>query len=175
MNKSGTIFAIGAAILLSGSSVRAESLSVPPATTTTSITNTTTTQNQMSAQAVPALPHRNGLGKKLAGIVAGVFVGTAANDIRKPVDEEKLALNDLGGAKKQNPKFTVPFGIFWAPFAGVQGLLEAPFYALDNALVHSDAPFSKQQLSLEKTQPVAPAPQEYHGVTDRPPALPDDH
>ncbi len=85
--------------------------------------------------------------KKFLGVVTGLVVGTPVCAIRKPIDEDKYAIADLTGNSKK-ARAVVPTAVLWAPFAGVAGLLEAPFYALNNSLVNSDKPFSKEQFSL---------------------------
>ena len=111
--------------------------------------------------------HRTSFSKKLASISSGIIVGTAVNMVRKPIDEEKLAIEDLGGQKKQNPRFSKPFGVFWSPFAAAAGIIEAPFYALDNSLVHSDKSFSRKQFSLIEKSPPPPTVDPIHPKEER--------
>lgn len=111
--------------------------------------------------------HRTSFSKKLASIPSGIIVGTAVNMVRKPIDEEKLAIEDLGGQKKQNPRFSKPFRVFWCPFAAAAGIIEAPFYALDNSLVHSDKPFSRKQFSLIEKSPQPPTVDPIHPKEER--------
>lgn len=83
------------------------------------------------------------------GIVTGIVIGIPVCAVRKPIDEDKNAVGSLAGSSKKN-KVVVPSAIFWTPFAAVAGVLEAPFYALNNSLVNADKPFSKEQLSLKE-------------------------
>jgi hypothetical protein len=85
----------------------------------------------------------SGLAKDFFGVLTGVVVGTPVCMVRKPMDEDKYAVSDLTGNSKKGRAV-------WAPFSAVQGVLEAPFYALNNSLVNYDKPFSKEQFSLVK-------------------------
>jgi hypothetical protein len=81
------------------------------------------------------------------GVFSGIVVGTAVSAVRKPIDEDKFAVNDLRGENRQG-RVTIPAAVLWAPFAAVTGILEAPFFALHNSLVNYHKPFSKEQFSL---------------------------
>lgn len=67
--------------------------------------------------------------------------------VRKSMDEDKYAVADLAG-NSHNGRAVVPTAALWAPFAAVQGILEAPFWAVNNSLVNYNKPFSKNQFSL---------------------------
>jgi hypothetical protein len=86
---------------------------------------------------------------KFLGVVTGIIVGTPICMVRKPLDEDKYAVADLTGTSNKG-RAVAPTAVLWAPFAGVQGILEAPFWAVNNSLVNYDKPFSKDQFSLVK-------------------------
>jgi len=67
--------------------------------------------------------------------------------VRQPIHEEKYGIFSTAGAKAP-PKKSVPAAVFYAPFALVSGLIEAPFYAFNNSVVNYDRPFSKEQFSI---------------------------
>ena len=85
--------------------------------------------------------------KKLLGIIAGVVVGTPVSAVRKSIDEEKHGISDMCGYNNK-ARAVIPAAVFLAPFMLVTGVLEAPFYALNNSLVNHAKPFSKEQFSL---------------------------
>ena len=87
-----------------------------------------------------------------------MIIGTPVCAVRKPIDEEKYGIDSLSGGNKRG-KVVVPSAIFWAPFSTAAGVLEAPFWALNNSLVNLNEPFSKEQMSLkEKHVKDAPDP-----------------
>jgi len=88
--------------------------------------------------------------KKLLGVVTGTIVGTPVCMFRKPIEEDKSATSDLTGNSDKG-RAVVPTLALWAPFAGVAGVLEAPFCAFNNSLVNYKKPFSKEQFSLANT------------------------
>lgn len=67
--------------------------------------------------------------------------------VRQPIHEEKYYISQTAG-EKTRPRKTIPYAIINAPFALVSGLIEAPFFALNNSIVNYDKPFSKAQFSI---------------------------
>jgi hypothetical protein len=92
-------------------------------------------------------PKHYSIATKLLGVATGIIVGTPICMVRKPLDEDKYAVADLTG-NSHNGRAVVPTAALWAPFAAAQGILEAPFWAVNNSLVNYKKPFSKNQFSL---------------------------
>ncbi len=92
---------------------------------------------------------------KVLAAATGAVLGTPVNAVRKPLDEEKYGITQMAG-EKPKPRLAIPCGVFWAPFSAVSGILEAPFYAVNNSIDHFDKPFSKGQFSLGKEEPISP-------------------
>jgi len=80
-------------------------------------------------------------------MLIGIVVGIPICAVRQPIHEEKYGVYQTAG-KKARPRKTIPYAVIYAPFALVSGLIEAPFYALNNSIVNCDKPFSKQQFSI---------------------------
>ena len=108
-------------------------------------------------------PHKS-LFLKAISIIPATLIGTPVNWVKKPIDEEKYTIGQATN-DSHNPKQTVSAGILWAPFAMITGVLEAPFFALDNALRNCDQPFSKAQFSLTEGDTTTDEP--IHGQTSR--------
>jgi hypothetical protein len=89
--------------------------------------------------------------KRAAGVIAGIAVGIPVCVVRQPIHEEKYGVSQTAGKKARSRK-TIPYALVYAPFAVVSGLIEAPFYALNNSLVNYDKPFSKEQFSITDRQ-----------------------
>jgi hypothetical protein len=94
-------------------------------------------------------PKHSSIATKFLGVITGIVVGTPICMVRKPVDEDKYAVADLTGNSNKG-RAVAPTATLWAPFAAVQGILEAPFWAVNNSLVNYNKPFSKDQFSLVK-------------------------
>ncbi len=92
------------------------------------------------------------LPKHVLGVAAGIVVGVPVDMVRKPLDEDKYGIKSVNGDNKKG-RIVVPTAVFWAPFAAVGGVLEAPFYAVNNSLVNMDKPFSKEQFSVKERVP----------------------
>ncbi len=122
-----------------------------------------TVPGNMSTTATPA--QHSSFAKKIIGVVTGVVVGAPVCAVRKPLDEDKYAIADLTGNSKKG-RAVIPTAVLWAPFACVEGILEAPFFAINNSLVNYDKPFSKEQFSLVK--PAASIKEEEKLPTPRP-------
>jgi hypothetical protein len=80
-------------------------------------------------------------------VLTGIVVGIPVCAVRQPIHEEKYGISQTAG-EKARPRKTIPYALIYAPFAVVSGLIEAPFYALNNSLINYDKPFSKEQFSL---------------------------
>ena len=123
-----------------------------------------------TSQATAPAKHSS-LAKKFLGVVAGAIVGTPVCMFKRPIVDDKYAVSDLTG-NSDKPRAVVPAAALWAPFAGVAGVLEAPFFAANNSLVYWQKPFSKEQFSLVKNgtsnqteeKPPAPKPSSDGGV-----------
>jgi hypothetical protein len=112
-----------------------------------------------------APPQHVGLGKRIAGVAAGLVVGIPVSAVRQPLHEEKYGISQTAG-EKARPRKSIPWAVLYSPFALVSGLIEAPFYALDNCLVNSDRPFSKAQMSIgDREEPLNIDP--IKGTSDR--------
>jgi len=140
MNKNG-IMSLFAAALVASSISQAKATSIDPGSATAISANT--------GQSAPPAKHSSFV-KKLLGVVTGTIVGTPVCMFRKPIEEDKSATNDLTGDSDKG-RAVVPTLALWAPFAGVAGVLEAPFCAFNNSLVNYKKPFSKEQFSLANT------------------------
>ncbi len=84
---------------------------------------------------------------KVVGVVSGFVIGTPVCAVRKPIAEEKYGVNQM---VNDDPKgrHLFPFAVFWAPFALITGVLEAPFSAAKISCQNYDNPFSKEQFGL---------------------------
>lgn len=113
------------------------------------------TEQSPSATAKPrpnksALSHLMSLPVSLAGVCAGVAVGTPICYVRKLHQEVRESSHGLAGSivNDENHKFLlIPAGLVWLPVSLVITTLEAPGYALKDAWM-ADKPFSKEQFSL---------------------------
>jgi hypothetical protein len=85
---------------------------------------------------------------KVLGFVTGCAVGVPVNLVRDPIIEEKWTVNNWTGDNSGKPRVTVPAGIFWAPFALIDGVILAPFSAVKYSAKSFNDPFSKDQFSL---------------------------
>ena len=121
-------------------------VATPSADSFTSSINASSSAPLNTNKGGPSSKHSS-LAKKFLGVMTGVVVGTPVCMVRKPMDEDKYAVSDLTGNSTKG-RAVVPTAVLWAPFSAVQGVLEAPFVALNNSLVNYDKPFSKEQFSL---------------------------
>lgn len=90
---------------------------------------------------------------KVLGFVSGCAVGVPVNLVRDPIIEEKWTVNNWTGDNSGKPRVTVPAGIFWAPFALIDGVILAPFSAVKYSAKSFNEPFSKDQFSLGERNP----------------------
>lgn len=88
-----------------------------------------------------------GLALKALGFICGSIVGVPVSVVRNPIIEEKYGKEQLSCGSEQ-PRVTVPAGIFYFPFALATGVVEAPFSAVKHSWQNADHPFSKEQFSL---------------------------
>jgi hypothetical protein len=98
-----------------------------------------------------ATPHRKCFIKKVLAVAVGAIVGVPVCAVRKPIDEEKYEMKSLG-CDKHKALFVIPAAGLWIPFAVTEGILEAPFFAVNNSLVNYNKPFSREQFSLVETE-----------------------
>lgn len=84
---------------------------------------------------------------RVAGVVAGTFVGTPVCIVRKSIDEEKYGIQGIVGNTNSKMK-KVAAGAFWLPFSVVTGFVESPVCAAVNSLRTNDKPFSKSQFAI---------------------------
>ena len=82
---------------------------------------------------------------KVLGFLAGTVGGTPVCLVKRLANDEVEGTRALVG-KSRSLFLLVPAGVFWLPFAGIAGVLEAPFYSMQNSIVSK--PFSKEQFSL---------------------------
>lgn len=85
---------------------------------------------------------------KVLGFVTGCAVGVPVSVVRNPISEEKWSIDNWTGDNKDKPRVTVPAGLFWAPFAVIDGVILAPFSAVKYSAKNFNKPFSKEQFGL---------------------------
>ncbi len=128
------------------------------------IANSSDTTSTNLPATTPSSP-KTSCPKQILGVTTGIIVGTPVNMIRRPIDEEKYGINQIDKENHQ-PRVVIPSLIFWAPFSVVIGIMEAPFFALNNSLVNHNKSFSKEQFSLDGIKSLSrKAP--IHGTTER--------
>ena len=120
-------------------SVRVAAASSPASTPNSSAPATGSKKKYSGLKAFPV---------KVLGFVSGCAVGVPVNLVRDPIIEEKWTVNNWTGDNSGKPRVTVPAGIFWAPFALIDGVILAPFSAVKYSAKSFNDPFSKDQFSL---------------------------
>jgi hypothetical protein len=84
---------------------------------------------------------------RMFGAAAGLIVGIPVCAVRRPIAGENYGIDSTAG-RHSEPRKKIPAAFLYAPCAIVTGLIESPFYALNNSLVNFNKPFSKEQFSL---------------------------
>ncbi|MBU6454249.1 MAG: hypothetical protein KGS72_20900 [Cyanobacteria bacterium REEB67] len=87
------------------------------------------------------------LPSRIFGAAAGIIVGIPVCAVRRPIAGENYGIDSTAG-RHSEPRKKIPAAFLYAPCAIVTGLIESPFYALNNSLVNFNKPFSKEQFSL---------------------------
>jgi len=146
----------GLAVILNGPAFAADA--TPASADSTRVINSAITVAPGTTEPAPlrnsSVPsnkpkRRASVSKSILGAITGLIVGTPVCAVRGTIDEDKFAVTDMTGGNKEK-KNIVAAAVFWAPFSAAAAVLESPFWALNNSLVHYDKPFSKQQFSLQQ-------------------------
>lgn len=114
-----------------------------PTTQPASSPSATTT----SAPSSSAAATKVSMPKRLAGCLAGTFVGIPVCMVRRSKYEDWYAVHGMIG-DSDNKFARITLGALWYPFAVVTGVCESPADGTINAVRNSSKPFSKDQFSL---------------------------
>ncbi|HEY9786471.1 MAG TPA: hypothetical protein V6D17_13775 [Candidatus Obscuribacterales bacterium] len=84
---------------------------------------------------------------KLVSFSAGALVGTPIAVVRMTSKNTVQATKDISG-KDANPIKVGFASLLGLPIGVVTGTVEGGYYGMENAAIHTDKPFSKEQFSL---------------------------
>jgi hypothetical protein len=134
--------------------------SVPPSST--AVSQTAGTALPVGASSLSS-KSKSTFGSRLAslpletvGVLTGIVVGIPVNAVRRPIANEKYGVEQMNGDNHQS-RVVIPAAVFYSPFALMAGVLESPWYAVNNSLLNYDKPFSKEQFSIADTPKPLPA------------------
>jgi hypothetical protein len=112
--------------------------------------STSTTPSQATAApstSTQAKGEKVSMPTRIAGCVAGTFVGVPVCMVRRSKYENWFAVHGMIG-DSDNKFARATLSTLWFPFAVVTGVCESPIDGLTNAVRNSSKPFSKDQFSL---------------------------